>query len=167
VRAPGLGCPTLIPVLAAVLKWEPVKSVTNEAVEHSGLPDGASALRKPKTILIADDSDVVRGIVRESLERETGCTICGEATNGADAISKARELAPDLIILDVRMPRLNGIEVAAILRHAMPNLRIILISMFADDLGQKLTSALHVDASLSKSDGIAKLIASVKNLLAD
>jgi DNA-binding NarL/FixJ family response regulator len=141
--------------------------MSNESVGLCELADRGSALRKPKTILIADDSDVVRGIVRESLERETGCTICGEVTDGADAVSKARALTPDLIILDVRMPRLNGIEAAAILRRSMPKLRIILMSMFADDLGQTLTSAIHVDASLSKSDGITKLIENVKNLLAD
>ena len=84
----------------------------------------ASAHDKPKTILIADDSAMVRTIIREGLERDTDFEVCGEAVDGTDAVSKAKELSPDLILLDVRMPGLNGIEVAGILRHALPRIRI-------------------------------------------
>ena len=81
---------------------------------------GHSGLNKPKTILIADDSEIVRTIIRQALERDTDFEICGEAVDGTEAMSKAKELSPDLIILDVRMPGLNGLEVAGILRHALP-----------------------------------------------
>jgi len=136
-------------------------------VELSLGPDGRSGLGKPRTILIADDSASVRAVLRQSLERETGFKICGEASDGVDAVSKAKELVPDLIILDVIMRRLNGIEAAAILRHSMPEIRIILVSMYGDDLGKTVTSTIHVDSVFSKSDGITKLIENVKNLLAD
>jgi DNA-binding NarL/FixJ family response regulator len=139
------------------------------ALEPCGLGDanGGSGLGKPRTILIADDSASVRAVIRESIERETPFKICGEATDGIDAIHKARELKPDLVILDVVMPRLNGLEAAAILRHSMSELRIVLISMYGDDLGEGFAAAIRVDAVLSKSDGIIPLIESVQNLLAD
>ena len=119
----------------------------------------------PRTILIADDSDQVRRVIRESIERKTRFSVCGEAVHGTDAVSKAKELAPDLVILDVRMPQLNGIEVASILRKSVPKTRIVLISGYEEPAAKQLISALHVDAVLSKSDGIAKLIERVESLL--
>ncbi|HJZ51605.1 MAG TPA: response regulator transcription factor, partial [Candidatus Acidoferrales bacterium] len=85
----------------------------------------------PKTILIADDNERVRTVVRQALERETSFKVCAEATDGTDAVSKAKELEPDLVILDVRMPGLNGVEVAGILRYALPKVRIIFVTMYA------------------------------------
>jgi DNA-binding NarL/FixJ family response regulator len=139
----------------------------DEAVGIGELPDRARALRRPKTILIADDNESVRAVIRRSLECETSFKICGEATDGVEAVSKAKELTPDLIVLDMRMPRLNGMEVAATLREAMPRVRVVLISMYGDDLAKTSTSAIHLDAVIPKSDGITTLIESVKNLLAD
>jgi len=131
-------------------------------VESGNRPD--VRLGAPR-ILIADDSDAVRAVIRKSLERLTSFNVCGEAIDGADAVSKAKELTPDLVILDIRMPHLTGIEVAAILRNSMPTIRIILISMFDDVIAEKLMSTLHVDAVLSKSEGIVKLIERVESLL--
>ncbi len=118
----------------------------------------------PPTILIADDSESVRRIVRRSL-LSVGFTICGEAVDGVEAISKAASLAPDLIILDVRMPRLDGIQVAAILKHTMPQVRIVLLTLYPEAVSTTLTSATHVDAVLSKSDGIARLVENIQTLL--
>ena len=122
---------------------------------------------KPRTILIADDSQRVRAIVRRALERETPFSICGEATDGLEAVSKAKELSPDLILLDVRMARLNGLEVAGILRQALPNLRIMMVTMYAEQINPKLASLFRVDAVFSKADGVTKLIERVETLLAD
>ena len=84
----------------------------------------------PKTIFIADDSAMIRTIIREAIQRDTDFVVCGEAVNGTEAVLKATELSPDLIILDVRMPSLNGIEAAGILRHALPRIRIVLLTKF-------------------------------------
>jgi DNA-binding NarL/FixJ family response regulator len=128
---------------------------------------GDSVLNKPKTILIADDSELVRAMIRQALERDTDFAICGEATNGTDAVSMARELSPDLLILDVRMPGLNGIEVAGILRYALPKLRIVLVTMYAQDIERNLTSLFRIDAVLAKAGGLAELTAHVTSLMAD
>jgi DNA-binding NarL/FixJ family response regulator len=124
-------------------------------------------LNKPKTILIADDSAVIRTIIRQAIERDTEFVVCGEAVDGTEAVSKARELAPDLIILDVRMPGLNGMEVAGILRYALPHLRIALVTMYAEDLGKNFTSLFRIDAVLAKANGLTELTAHIRSLLAN
>ena len=127
---------------------------------------GRSELNKPRTILIADDSEMVRAKIRQALERETDFEICGEATDGVEAVAKAKELTPDLILLDVKMPRLTGLEVAGILRRTQPRIRIIMVTMYAEEINRKLTSFFGVDAVFSKSEGVTKLIERVENLLA-
>src|SRR5256885_5726629 len=82
-----------------------------------------------KGILIADDSAPARQVVRVVLER-AGYAVCAEAVDGLDAVDKASELKPALIVLDLRLPRLNGIEAAYVLRGRLPNTPIILFTMF-------------------------------------
>jgi chemotaxis response regulator CheB len=63
----------------------------------------------PKRILIVDDNPVIRDTLREVLEQESGWEVCGEAANGREGIEKAQQLKPDLIVLDLSMPVMNGI----------------------------------------------------------
>jgi two-component system response regulator NreC len=79
-------------------------------------------------ILIADDNDAVRRGVVGLLSSETGWKICGEARDGSEALQKARELLPDLILLDISMPGMNGLEVAHLLRQELPEAKILVIS---------------------------------------
>jgi len=109
---------------------------------------------------------MVRAKIRQALERETDFEICGEAADGVEAVAKAKELTPDLILLDVKMPHLNGLEVAGILRHTQPRVRIMMVTMYAEELNKKLASLFGVDAVFSKSEGVTKLIERVENLLA-
>jgi DNA-binding NarL/FixJ family response regulator len=127
---------------------------------------GRSGLNKPRTILIADDSEMVRAKIRQALERETDFEICGEATDGVEAVAKAKELTPDLILLDVKMPRLTGLEVAGILRRTQSRIRIMMVTMYAEELNKPLISLFGIDAVFSKSEGVTKLIERVENLLA-
>ena len=126
-----------------------------------------SALDKRKTILIADDSEIIRTKIRQGLERDTDFEVCGEAVDGTDAVAKAKELSPDLAILDVKMPGLNGIEAAGILRQAQPRTRIVLLTMYADDIGPDLVSLFRIDAVLAKANGLADLGAQVTRLLTE
>src|SRR5258708_4938680 len=117
-----------------------------------------------KCILIADDNDIVRTIIRFFLENE-GFEICGEATDGIDAIEKAKQLKPDLIVLDVAMPKMNGVEAASALKRMMPDVPIVWFTMYKELVGSSLTAAVGVDAVLSKSDGVSGLIERVQGLL--
>jgi DNA-binding NarL/FixJ family response regulator len=80
-----------------------------------------------KCILIADDSQTIRTVLRTFLESREGFEVCGEAVDGVDAIEKAKELRPNLIILDLAMPRMNGAAAASVLKRMMPKVPIILL----------------------------------------
>lgn len=129
------------------------------------LPGSSKGDEVGKRILIADDGEEVRQVVRAVLEARTTYEVCGEAANGAEAIAKALELRPDLILLDVAMPMLNGVEVASVLAGSMPELPIVLYTMYNELLGVSLATAVGAKAVISKADGIGKLVECVQSLL--
>ena len=118
-----------------------------------------------KRILIVDDGEEVRQVMRAVIEARTNYEICGEAANGAEAVEKALALKPDLMLLDVAMPMLNGVEVASVLAGSMPEMPIVLYTMYNELLGLSLATAVGAKAVISKADGISKLIECVQNLL--
>ena len=98
----------------------------------------------PSRILIADDSGIFRKAVRAYLTQRN-FDVCGEAIDGNDVVKKATELQPALIILDIRMPEMNGVEVASVLKGRMPNVRIVLLTMYDEVMGYKsLLQITHV-----------------------
>jgi CspA family cold shock protein len=117
------------------------------------------------TLLICDDNPSIRYLLRTFVESRTPYTICGEAEHGMEAIEKAKELQPDLILLDLSMPIMTGAEAAIILKGVVPRMKIILFSMHTDDFPKSM-AAIGVDLALSKSDGITKLGEHLKALLA-
>jgi NarL family two-component system response regulator LiaR len=119
----------------------------------------------PKRILIVEDEISVRNAVRVFLEHQSRFEVCGEAVNGVEAVEKAGALQPDLIILDLSMPHMNGIEAASLIRSRVPITPVVVYTMFGDVLGKHLASALGVAAIVSKSDGLAVLLARIEALL--
>jgi DNA-binding NarL/FixJ family response regulator len=117
-----------------------------------------------KRVLIADDSTSVRDVIRTFLRDQEEIEICGEAVDGLDALEKAQSLKPDLILLDLVMPEVNGAMVASILKHKMPDLRIIMFTMYSDNVSKALSSAIGVDAVLSKPDGMSHVVESINSL---
>src|SRR5258708_12229020 len=89
------------------------------------------------TILIVDDSDEVRTIVRIFLERDPSFTVCGEAASGPEALKKAQELKPDFVLLDLRLPGMNGIETATALKAILPQTKLVLFSPSPDSLANR------------------------------
>ncbi len=84
-------------------------------------------------ILLADDHTIVRQGLARLLEEQPGLKIVGEATNGQAVIDKALELVPDIIIMDIAMPLLNGIEAAKRVRKLLPGCRILILSMYSHE----------------------------------
>jgi DNA-binding NarL/FixJ family response regulator len=119
-----------------------------------------------QTVLIADDNSIVRNIVKVFLSQRPNMAICGEAGNGTEAVEKAKLLKPDLVLLDLAMPEMNGAEAASVLKKSMPDLPIILLTMYSEKVGSQLKSAIGVDAVLSKLDGLTKLANAVDAVLA-
>lgn len=120
---------------------------------------------EPKSILLVDDNDMVRKIARLFLETQTDLQICGEAVDGADAIEKAQQLKPDLILLDLAMPNMNGAEAAPIIKRMLPQVPIVLFTLYKEQIGDALFSKLGIDAVFSKPEGGWKLIECVRGLL--
>src|SRR5258708_37194900 len=116
-----------------------------------------------KTVLIADDSASVRLSVRLLLEGRHTEIVVREAVDGLDAIDEAKKSKPDLILLDLAMPRLNGAEAAAVLKNDMPETPVILFTMNTDLHAESLCTAIGVDF-ISKVDGIPKLLERVDAL---
>jgi CheY-like chemotaxis protein len=100
----------------------------------------------------------MRLAVRILLEGRDAELSVHDAVDGVDAIETARALKPDLILLDLAMPRLNGAEAAAVLKNTLPTTPIILFTLNTDLNVESLSSAIGVDAFISKDGGIPKLL---------
>jgi DNA-binding NarL/FixJ family response regulator len=116
-------------------------------------------------VLIADDHEIVRRGVRSILESRVGLEICGEAVNGREAVNKASQLHPDLIILDQAMPVLNGLGAATEIRQLMPDVPILMLSMHD---GKTLLDALRMIGAqgfVPKAECAEKLLEAVDAVL--
>ncbi len=115
-------------------------------------------------ILIADDHQLVRDGVRALLQSHAGWEICGEATTGREAVAKAEELIPDLVILDISMPDLNGADAARRIRKISKNTEILILSMhYSDQLIREIVDA-GASGYVLKSDSDRDLLVAVEAL---
>ena len=117
-------------------------------------------------ILIADDQALVRGGLRMILEAQPDLEVVGEAVNGRQALQQARELSPDLVLMDVRMPELDGLETTRRLLDRDPSAKVIVLTTF--DLDDYVYEAIRAGASgfLLKSTPPQQLIAGIRTVMA-
>ena len=116
-------------------------------------------------ILIADDHEVVRQGVRVLLEANPGWSVCCEAATGREAVAKATEFHPDVVVLDIAMPELNGLEAARQIRRAVPTAKILVLTVHQiDQLAQEFIDA-GVRGYLLKADAGRMLVDAVKMVL--
>ena len=106
----------------------------------------------PYSILIVDDSDVVRHSLRSSLERYPEWVVCGEAADGEEAILKSKELTPDLIILDFSMPGMDGIAVAREIKRTQPSVLLLMFTTFVSPGLEKEAVNAGCASVISKSE---------------
>ena len=116
-------------------------------------------------MLIVDDNQMVRKVVRHLFETLPDWKVGGEAEEGAEAVRKAAELKPDLILLDFSMPNMNGVEAASVLKKMLPDVHIIVFTIFDDALGSSLVSAVGVDLIVPKTEGLTGLEKAVQHLM--
>jgi CheY-like chemotaxis protein len=117
-----------------------------------------------KTILIADDNSTIRYLLRFLVEN-AGFKVCAEAADGAEAIEKAQQTKPDLILLDFSMPKMNGAEASSVLKGLMPRVPIVIFTLHDDSFGKSLAAAIGADLVISKSEGLRKLVEAIHTLV--
>ena len=117
-----------------------------------------------KTVLVVDDNPGIRQAVCRAFLSDGFC-VCGEANNGQEAISLCRRFKPDLIILDLSMPVMNGLQAAPELRKIVPKAPIILFTMYGNELQRHQAAAIGVDLVLSKTEALSDIIKKAHALL--
>jgi DNA-binding NarL/FixJ family response regulator len=118
-----------------------------------------------KSILIVDDNPLIRRNVRELLEKQDGLAVCGEAENGLEGIEKAKQLRPHLIVLDLSMPVMNGLDAARKLKELMPAVPLVMFTNHSSDSLTAIALEAGIDSLKDKSEGVAILVKSIRSLL--
>ena len=106
----------------------------------------------PLQTLVVDDHGAFRKLLRSILEEQTECVVAGEASDGTQAIEQARQLQPDLILLDLSLPKVNGIEVGRQIRKHCPHSKIVFLSQDSSPEIVRETLGLGAAGYLLKSD---------------
>ena len=117
-------------------------------------------------ILIADDHDIVRGGLRVLLENHPGWQVCGEAATGRAAVAMAKQLVPDIAILDLAMPELNGLETTRQIRAAVSGVEVLIFTMHESEKAMRETIAAGARGYLLKSDPARYVVSAVEALAA-
>ena len=122
---------------------------------------------KNARVLIVDDHEIFRRGLRALLEPSSEWQICGEAVDGIDAVKQCKSLKPDIVVLDVSMPRLNGLEAARLIRNENPMPQIVIITQH--DSPQIRSAALEAGARafVTKSAVGSELVSALRNLIQD
>ena len=118
------------------------------------------------SVLIVDDNPTIRRLVSQAF-RLDGFAVCSEADDGRQAIELAKQVKPDLIILDLSMPVMNGLQAAPELRKIAPETAIILFTMFSSDLVAEQASKMGIDLVLSKTEAISSVLDKAHFLMGD
>jgi len=118
----------------------------------------------PLRILVADDHHVVRAGLRTLLETKSGWQVCAEAVNGREAVEKAGELTPDVAVLDIGMPLLNGVEATRQIRKVSPKTEVLILTMHDSEMLIEEVLKAGARGYILKDDADRNLIAAVDAL---
>jgi DNA-binding NarL/FixJ family response regulator len=115
-------------------------------------------------ILVADDHEVVRAGVRSILQNEPDCDICAEAVTGRQVVTLAQQLKPDVVVLDITMPELNGLEAARQILEAAPDARLLFLSMHESEELVREILDIGAHGYILKSDAGRELAVAMRAL---
>jgi signal transduction histidine kinase len=135
------------------------------AEDHAEEVEAPSSPTVKKRILIADDHEVTRQGIKALLREESDLEVCGEATDGLDAVVKAKELNPDLVIMDLVMPRVGGFSAATSLRNSGSPAKIVFFSTHSYSQLEKLSRTAGFEAFVSKANAGYDLVRGVRAVL--
>ncbi|MGH9354914.1 MAG: response regulator [Terriglobia bacterium] len=115
-------------------------------------------------ILVADDHEMVRRGVIRLLKSEANWSLCGEAADGSEALLKAQTLRPDLVLMDISMPGLTGLETASLIRQAVPETKVLIMSQ--NDPARMLPACLEAGAEgcIDKGRLFVELVKTIKEI---
>ena len=111
-----------------------------------------------KSVLIAEDHELIRHALCDLFASQDDFEVCAEAENGQEAVEMARVFLPDLILLDLSMPVMNGIEAACELKRQMPMVPIIVFSEYGDVFTEREAHSSGISAVVSKTDSLTVLL---------
>jgi len=118
-------------------------------------------------ILIVDDSPMIRKLVRACVEAQPGWKVCGEAGNGQEAILTGQKCHPNLVIMDLSMPVMNGLEAARIFHKIMPSVPLIMFTFFGTSNLEKQALEAGYSKVILKTQKLDELVSSARSLVAD
>lgn len=116
------------------------------------------------TVLLAEDHAIVRQGLRQLLECERDIGVVGEAATGRQAVELVRKLRPDVTVMDIAMPQLNGLEATRQIRQEFPNARVIILSAHSDDAYVERVGALGAAGYLIKQTSVHTLIEAIREV---
>lgn len=122
--------------------------------------------RETVSILIADDHDLVRIGLRHMLDNVENFSIVAEASSGEEALDKAAELKPDIVLMDVRMPGIGGIEATSRMERRSPDTRVVALTACADDPFPDLLLEAGARGFLTKDSGLEELVLAIQEVYA-
>jgi len=111
-----------------------------------------------KSVLIADDQEFIRKVLCDLFASQRDFDVCGDAENGLEAVEMAQVLRPDLILLDLSMPMMNGIEAACELKRLMPMVPIIVFSEYSDVFSEREARSSGISGIVSKTEHLSVLL---------
>lgn len=117
-----------------------------------------------RSVLIVDDSPIFREALCEFFTCQGEFDVCGEAENGREAVEKAQQLYPDLIVTDLSMPVMNGLEECRALKKIMPGVQVIIFTAHNDRFVEKEALSAGASAVISKSEAVSTLMGKARSL---
>jgi len=118
-------------------------------------------------ILIVDDNAIFRGYIKEDLASEPDIEVIGEASNTQEAMRQVREFKPDVVLMDVKMPGTNGIDATRQLKEELPNLKVIVLTIFDIEEYREAAMANGASGYVIKKDLVEELLPAIRGTFSD